>query len=79
MWMRSPPHRANMMRGGCQAVASAMSANGRRYWAMEIGNAGGGGVVARQRSATFLSSAAKRRNAAVPRREPFSRANEVAD
>jgi hypothetical protein len=26
-----------MMRGGCQAVASAVSANGRRYWAMEIG------------------------------------------
>jgi len=37
MWMQSPPHRANMMRGGCQAVASAVSANGRRYWAMEIG------------------------------------------
>jgi hypothetical protein len=26
-----------MMRGGCQAVASAISASGRRYWAMEIG------------------------------------------
>ena len=26
-----------MMRGGCQAVASAVSASGRRYWAMEIG------------------------------------------
>ena len=37
MWMQSPPHRANMMRGGCQAVASAVSASGRRYWAMEIG------------------------------------------
>jgi cysteine-rich secretory family protein len=37
MWMQSPPHRANMMLGGCQAVASAMSASGRRYWAMEIG------------------------------------------
>jgi hypothetical protein len=43
MWMRSPPHRANMMRGGCQAVASALSASGRRYWVMEIGGAGGGG------------------------------------
>jgi cysteine-rich secretory family protein len=37
MWMQSPAHRANMMLGGCVAVASAVSANGRRYWAMEIG------------------------------------------
>jgi len=37
MWMGSPPHRANMMLGGCQAVATAVSASGRRYWAMEIG------------------------------------------
>jgi len=42
MWMQSPQHRANMMRGGCQAVASAVSASGRRYWAMEIGGGGGG-------------------------------------
>jgi hypothetical protein len=26
-----------MMLGGCQAVASAVSASGRRYWVMEIG------------------------------------------
>ena len=31
MWMQSPRHRANMMLGGCQAVASAVSASGRRY------------------------------------------------
>lgn len=37
MWMQSPRHRANMMLGGCQAVASAVSASGRRYWAMAIG------------------------------------------
>src|SRR5262245_23857910 len=37
MWMESPRHLANMMLGGCQAVASAVSASGRRYWAMEIG------------------------------------------
>lgn len=37
MWMQSPLHRANIMLGGCQAVASAVSASGRRYWAMEIG------------------------------------------
>ena len=43
MWMQSPPHRANMMLGGCQAVASAVSASGRRYWAMEIGGSGSGG------------------------------------
>ncbi len=40
LWMRSPRHRANMMLGGCQAVASAVSASGRRYWAMEIGGGG---------------------------------------
>lgn len=38
MWMNSAPHRRNMMLGGCQAVASAVSASGRRYWAMEIGD-----------------------------------------
>jgi hypothetical protein len=37
MWMQSPRHRANMMLGGCKAVASAVSASGRRYWAMLIG------------------------------------------
>ena len=42
MWMRSPRHRANMMLGGCQAVASAVSASGRRYWAMAIGGGRGG-------------------------------------
>jgi len=40
VWMKSPPHRANMMLGGCQAVASAVSKSGRRYWAMEIGGGG---------------------------------------
>lgn len=42
MWMQSPRHRANMMLGGCQAVASAVSASGRRYWAMAIGGGRGG-------------------------------------
>ena len=41
MWMQSPRHRANMMLGGCQAVASAVSASGRRYWVMAIGGRGG--------------------------------------
>jgi hypothetical protein len=40
VWMKSPPHRANMMLGGCQAIASAVSKSGRRYWAMEIGGGG---------------------------------------
>jgi Cysteine-rich secretory protein family len=44
-WMASPHHRANMMRGGCQAVASAVSKSGRRYWAMEIGGGGGAGAA----------------------------------
>jgi hypothetical protein len=30
------------MLGGCQAVASAVSASGRRYWAMAIGGGRGG-------------------------------------
>jgi len=38
MWMQSPAHRRNMMLGGCQAVASAVSTTGQRYWAMEIGS-----------------------------------------
>ena len=41
MWLKSPRHRANMAIGGCQAVASAVSRSGRRYWAMEIGGGGG--------------------------------------
>ena len=40
MWMQSAHHRANMMLGGCQAIASAVSKNGRRYWVMEIGGSG---------------------------------------
>jgi hypothetical protein len=44
MWMQSPRHRANMMLGGCQAVASAVSARGGRYWVMEIGGGRGGGA-----------------------------------
>ena len=35
--MQSPAHRHNMTLGGCQAVASAVSATGRRYWAMLVG------------------------------------------
>jgi hypothetical protein len=44
MWMQSARHRANMMLGGCQAIASAVSKNGRRYWVMEIGGGGIGGA-----------------------------------
>src|SRR5215472_3287083 len=57
MWMQSSPHRANMMRGGCQAVASAISASGRRYWAMEIG----GSSSARVRHAGAVRVRATRR------------------
>ena len=45
-WQKSPHHRANLALGGCQAVASAVSKSGRRYWAMEIGG-GGGGIIGR--------------------------------
>ena len=44
MWMQSPQHRENMMLGGCQAVASAVSASGRRYWAMLIGGSSRAGA-----------------------------------
>ena len=57
MWMQSPRHRANMMLGGCQAVASAVSANGRRYWAMLIG----GGSSARVRHAGVIRVRGTRR------------------
>ena len=43
-WMKSPRHRANMALGDCQAIASAKSKSGRRYWVMEIG---GGGFAGR--------------------------------
>jgi hypothetical protein len=43
-WMKSPHHRANMAIGGCQAIASAVAKNGRRYWVMEIGGGGNGSI-----------------------------------
>ncbi len=46
-WMKSPRHRANMALGGCQAIASAVSKSGQRYWVMEIG---GGGIAGRDDS-----------------------------
>ena len=60
MWMQSPRHRANMMLGGRQAVASAVSASGRRYWVMEIG--GGGGEA---QAATFPQKEVTRRKLAA--------------
>jgi len=56
MWMQSQGHRANMMLGGCQAVASAVSASGRRYWAMEIGGTSAG---ARHASVTRVRASRK--------------------
>jgi uncharacterized protein YkwD len=40
MWARSGGHRANMLRGDVSAygIASATGENGRRYWALELGN-----------------------------------------
>jgi uncharacterized protein YkwD len=40
MWSRSGGHRANMLRRDVSAygIASATGANGRRYWALELGN-----------------------------------------
>src|ERR1051325_7743669 len=60
MWMQSPAHRHNMMLGGCQAVASAVAANGRRYWAMEIG--GHGRAVARRSGGVAVARASRKNN-----------------
>ncbi len=40
MWSRSAGHRRNMLLRGVSAygIASATSANGRRYWVLELGN-----------------------------------------
>ncbi len=40
MWSRSSRHRANMLRRDVSAygIASATGANGRTYWALELGN-----------------------------------------
>lgn len=40
MWARSGGHRANMLRRDVSAygIASATATNGRRYWALELGN-----------------------------------------
>ena len=40
LWQNSAPHRANMGLGGCQAIASAVSKKGRRYWVLEVGLGG---------------------------------------
>ena len=53
--MQSAHHRANMMLGGCQAIASAVSKNGRRYWVMEIG---GGGIGSADRDFSIDSGIA---------------------
>ena len=36
-WRASSRHAANMRRGGCKAVARAVSRSGRTYWVMVIG------------------------------------------
>ena len=36
-WRRSSRHAANMRRGGCKAIARAVSRSGRVYWVMVIG------------------------------------------
>ena len=40
MWARSAGHRANMLRrdGSAYGIASATGPNGRKYWALELGN-----------------------------------------
>jgi uncharacterized protein YkwD len=40
MWAKSAGHRRNMLMTGVSSygIASATAANGRRYWALELGN-----------------------------------------
>ena len=40
LWARSPGHRPNMLLRNVSAygIASATAANGRKYWALELGN-----------------------------------------
>jgi uncharacterized protein YkwD len=40
MWARSGRHRANMLRRDVTSygIASAVGANGKRYWVLELGN-----------------------------------------
>jgi uncharacterized protein YkwD len=38
LWWGSSGHAANMRLSGCKAVASAVGHDGKRYWAMVIGN-----------------------------------------
>jgi hypothetical protein len=40
MWARSGWHHANMLRRDVSSygIASAVGANGKRYWALELGN-----------------------------------------
>jgi len=38
LWWGSSGHAANMRLTGCKAVASAVGHDGKRYWAMVIGN-----------------------------------------
>jgi Cysteine-rich secretory protein family len=40
MWARSGRHRANMLRRDVKSygIASAVGANGKRYWVLELGN-----------------------------------------
>ena len=61
MWMQSPAHRRNMTLGGCQAVASAVSATGRRYWAMLVG--GDSRAVAGRAAGGKLARASRRKAA----------------
>jgi hypothetical protein len=68
-WANSAPHRANMLRKDVTTygIASAVAANGRQYWVMELGGAppvvrvvvrGGG-------SKQYMQTAAPRRKGSV--------------
>ena len=60
-WMRSAPHRTNMLRKEVTryGIASAVSASGQRYWVMELG-----GVIptvrVQRRRKQYIESATKR-------------------
>lgn len=69
-WIKSPPHRVNMLRRevGSYGLASAVAPSGRQYWVMELGGEGEM-VPIRARPSAYLR-AAPQPAPAKPARKP---------
>ena len=66
-WANSAPHRANMLRKDVTTygIASAVAANGRQYWVMELGGAPAVVRVVTRGSRQYMQTAAPRRKGSV--------------